>query len=97
MLQQVETFNAANDLGLPTDRVLAVGGLSWSDPENDGQGWRHGLDFGLMQFSPVETLLAEGPVTFTAHQRGRLVTSLAYCSTSHLAERSALDLSFLTD
>jgi len=65
LLDQVSTFNAANDPDFPTDRVLAVGGLSWSDPENGGQGWGHGLDFGLVHYSPVGELLANGPVNFT--------------------------------
>jgi hypothetical protein len=66
LLDQVITFNAANDPDFPTDRVLAVGGLSWSDPvENDGQGWGHGLDFGLVHYSPVGDVLANGPVNFT--------------------------------
>jgi hypothetical protein len=65
LLQQVSAFNAASDPDLPADRVLAVGGRSWADPENGGQGWGHGLDFGLIHFSPVEDILAGGPVTFT--------------------------------
>ena len=65
VLQQVDAFNAANDPDLPTDRVLAVGGKSWADPENAGQGWGHGLDFGLIHFSPVDDVLAGGPVKFT--------------------------------
>ena len=36
----------------PIDTVLAVGGLSWTDPSNDNQGWGHGLDFGLIHVSP---------------------------------------------
>lgn len=65
LLAQVTTFNDANDPDLPTDRVLAVGGKSWADPENAGQGWGHGLDFGLLHFSPLEEVLADGPVKFT--------------------------------
>jgi hypothetical protein len=65
LLAQVNTFNTNNDPDFPTDRVIAVGGKSWSDPENDGQGWGHGLDFGLIHYSPVETLLAEGPLDVT--------------------------------
>ncbi len=67
LLAQVESYNAAvaEPDRLPTDRVLAVGGKSWSDPENDGQGWGHGLDYGLIHYSPVETILANGPVNFT--------------------------------
>jgi hypothetical protein len=45
--------------------VIAVGGKSWSDPENDGQGWGHGLDYGLIHYTPVATILANGPVNFT--------------------------------
>jgi hypothetical protein len=65
MLASVQAYNAANDPDLPTDRVLAVGGKSWSDPGNGNQGWGHGLDYGLIHFDPVDTLLAGGPVTFT--------------------------------
>ncbi len=65
LLQQVNTYNAANDPDYPTDRVIAVGGRSWSDPDNGNQGWGHGLDYGLVHFSPVDTLLAGGPVKFT--------------------------------
>jgi hypothetical protein len=65
LLQQVSSFNAANDPDLPVDRVLAVGGKSWADPDNAGQGWGHGLDFGLIHYSPVEDVLANGPVKFT--------------------------------
>ncbi len=65
LLAQVLEYNAGSDPDLPTDRVLAVGGRSWSDPANDGQGWGHGLDYGLIHYSPVETILAEGPLNFT--------------------------------
>jgi hypothetical protein len=65
LLAQVTAYNDANDPDLPADRVLAVGGKSWADPENGGQGWGHGLDFGLLHFSPVEEVLADGPVKFT--------------------------------
>lgn len=65
LLGQVEAYNAAADPDLPTDRVLAVGGKSWSDPDNAGQGWGHGLDYGLIHFEPVDELLAGGPVRFT--------------------------------
>lgn len=65
LLQQVNNYNALNDPDLPTDRVLAVGGLSWSDPGNGGQGWGHGLDYGLLHFSPLGDYLAGGPVVFT--------------------------------
>jgi hypothetical protein len=65
LLQQVDAYNASNDPDLPTDRVLAVGGKSWSDLNNANQGWGHGLDYGLVHFSPIETVLAGGPVKFT--------------------------------
>ncbi len=65
LLAQVEAYNAATDPDLPSDRVLAVGGKSWSDPDNQGQGWGHGLDYGLIEFEPVSELLAGGPVRFT--------------------------------
>lgn len=65
LLGQVEAYNAGSDLDLPTDRVLAVGGKSWSDPDNAGQGWGHGLDYGLIEFEAVAELLADGPVRFT--------------------------------
>jgi hypothetical protein len=64
LLAQVNTVNQGGG-SLPVDRVLAVGGLSWSDPANDDQGWGHGLDYGLVHFSPLDTLLAGGGVTFT--------------------------------
>jgi hypothetical protein len=65
LLQQVGAYNALNDPDLPTDRVLAVGGLSWSDPGNGNQGWGHGLDYGLIQCTPLAPLLANGPVKLT--------------------------------
>jgi hypothetical protein len=65
LLQQVNGYNTANDPDLPTDRVLAVGGKSWSDPSNGNQGWGHGLDYGLVHFEPVADVLAGGPVKFT--------------------------------
>lgn len=65
LLEQVFSFNAVSDPDIPTDRVIAVGGLSWADPGNDGQGWGMGLDYGLLQFSPVVELLADGAVRFT--------------------------------
>ena len=37
LLQQVNTYNGANDPDLPTDAVLAVEGTSWADPSNGGQ------------------------------------------------------------
>src|SRR5678816_4694233 len=64
-LAQVLDFNLLNDPDFPTDRVLAVGGKSWTDPDNDNQGWGHGLDYGLIHYSPVDTLLAGGPINFT--------------------------------
>jgi hypothetical protein len=65
LLQQVNAFNAANDPDLPVDRVLAVGGKSWTDPDNGGQGWGMGLDYGLIHLSPIEDLLAGGPQKLT--------------------------------
>lgn len=65
LLAQIASFNAANDPDLPADVVLAVGGKSWADPDNGGQGWGHGLDYGLIHFSPFDTLIAAGPLTFT--------------------------------
>ena len=65
LLQQVNSYNTANDPDLPADRVLAVGGLSWSDPGNANQGWGHGLDYGLIHVSPLDTILANGPVTLS--------------------------------
>lgn len=62
LLAQVETYNASFDPDLPTDRVLAVGGKSWSDPANSNQGWGHGLDYVLLNFTPVATILSGGPV-----------------------------------
>ena len=50
---------------LQTDRVLAVGGVSWSDPDNSLQGWGHGLDYGLIHVTPLNTVLQNGPVTLT--------------------------------
>jgi len=65
LLQQINSYNTANDPDYPTDRVLAVGGKSWSDPDNDNQGWGHGLDFGLIHYSPIDTILGGGPIKFT--------------------------------
>jgi hypothetical protein len=65
LLQQTNSYNAANDPDLPTDRVLAVGGKSWSDPLNGDQGWGHGLDFGLIHYEPIAPILSSGPVKFT--------------------------------
>jgi hypothetical protein len=60
LLQQVEAYNAENEPNLPVDRVLAVGGKSWTDPDNGNQGWGHGLDYGLVHFSPLDDLRAQG-------------------------------------
>ena len=65
LLAQVVTYNGANDPDYPTDLVLAVGGLSWADPSNGGQGWGHGLDYGLIHVTPLDTILAGGPVKLT--------------------------------
>lgn len=62
LLQQINNYNTANDPDYPTDRVLAVGGKSWSDPANGGQGWGHGLDYGLIHITPMATILGGGPV-----------------------------------
>jgi hypothetical protein len=67
LLAQVEEYNAGADPDLPLDRVLAVGGKSWTDPDNDNQGWGHGLDYGLIHVSPVEDLRAEGLVSVNIH------------------------------
>ena len=65
LLQQTNSYNTANDPDYPTDRVIAVGGKSWSDPANSGQGWGHGLDYGLIHFTPLPTILVNGPVSAT--------------------------------
>jgi len=65
MLAGVTAYNAAHDPDLPTDRVLAVGGKSWSDPANGGQGWGHGLDYGLVELAPLDHVLEDGPVMVT--------------------------------
>jgi hypothetical protein len=65
----IQTANAtappANSLlsKVNTDAVLAVGGLSWHDPST-GQGWGHGLDYGLIHASELTEaeVLAQGPV-----------------------------------
>jgi len=62
LLAEVAAYNASTDPDLPTDRVLAVGGCSWSDPANGDQGWGHSLDYGLLRFAPLDTILAGGPV-----------------------------------
>jgi hypothetical protein len=62
LLQQTNNYNTANDPDYATDNVLAVGGKSWSDPANGNQGWGHGLDYGLIHFTPLPTILAGGPV-----------------------------------
>lgn len=64
-LAQVTTYNASNDPDLPVDRVLAVGGKSWTDPDNANQGWGHGLDYGLIHYAPVDEILADGPIAVT--------------------------------
>lgn len=65
MLAGVIAHNAVHDPDLPTDRVLAVGGKSWSDPANGGNGWGHGLDYGLIELHPLDHVLEDGPVTVT--------------------------------
>jgi len=65
LLAQVDAYNATVDPDLPTDRLLAVGGCSWSDPANDDQGWGHGLDYGLLRFVQPDAILAGGPVYVT--------------------------------
>ncbi len=65
LLDQVTTYNAGADPDLATDMVLAVGGLSWSDPSNGNQGWGHGLDYGLIHATPLDTIEADGPVSLT--------------------------------
>jgi len=62
LLQQTNNYNTLNDPDYPTDRVLAVGGKSWSDPANGDQGWGHGLDYSLLHITPVGDILAGGPV-----------------------------------
>jgi hypothetical protein len=70
LAQQLLAYNDANDpdLSLATP-VLAVGGLSWLDPGNvvngQAQGWGHGLDYGIIHFTPLDTILANGPARFT--------------------------------
>jgi hypothetical protein len=65
LLADVNSHNAATDPDLPTDRVLAVGGLSWSDPGNSDQGWGMGLDYGVIHYTPLDEILAMGPVKFS--------------------------------
>jgi hypothetical protein len=81
-LQQVGSYNTSTDPDLPTDMVLAVGGKSWSDPDNANQGWGHGLDYGLIHISPLDTLLAGGPlklvITLTDDASDGVATRLAY-------------------
>ncbi|HXJ34915.1 MAG TPA: thrombospondin type 3 repeat-containing protein [Candidatus Eisenbacteria bacterium] len=62
LLGQVSAYNAVHDPDLATDRVLAVGGRSWTDPANGDQGWGHGLDYGLIHFAPLDAVLGGGPV-----------------------------------
>jgi hypothetical protein len=60
---QIESYNDATDPDIPADRVLAVGPFSWGDWTGPGsQGWGHSLDYGIIQVSPVDELLANGPV-----------------------------------
>jgi len=65
LLQQVNAYNDSTDPDLPTDAVLAVGGLSWTDPSNGDQGWGHGLDYGLIHVTPLDTITEAGPVKLT--------------------------------
>jgi hypothetical protein len=65
LLAQVNSYNAQNDPDLPTDRVLAVAGLSWTNPSWFDQGWGHGLDYGLIHVSPVADIVADGTVKLT--------------------------------
>jgi len=67
LLAQVTSYNAGTDPDYAVDRVLAVGGLSWSDPSNGDQGWGHGLDYGLIHLTPLDGtgVLAQGPVKLT--------------------------------
>ena len=64
-LAQVLSYNNDNDPDLPIDTLLAVGGLSWTDPANDNQGWGHGLDYGLIHVTPLNEIQADGPVSLT--------------------------------
>jgi hypothetical protein len=64
-LAQVTSYNGMNDPDLAVNTVLAVGGLSWTDPANGDQGWGHGLDYGIIHVSPLDTILASGPVKLT--------------------------------
>jgi len=60
---QIESHNDANDPDIAEDRVLAVGEFSWGDWTGPGsQGWGHALDFGLVHVSPIDEVLAGGPV-----------------------------------
>jgi hypothetical protein len=65
LLAQVNSHNAQSDPDLPADRVLAVGAVSWSNPDWFDQGWGHGLDYGLIHVSPVESIVADGTVKLT--------------------------------
>lgn len=62
LLAQTNTYNTNNDPDYPTDRVIAVGGKSWSDPANSNNGWGHGLDYALLHVTPLATILGAGPV-----------------------------------
>jgi hypothetical protein len=65
LLAQVTSYNTANDPDLLADAVIAVGGLSWSDPANGNQGWGHGLDYGILHLTPLDEIEADGPVRLT--------------------------------
>jgi hypothetical protein len=68
LLAHVTAYNATHDPDRPADATLAVGGLSWADPANPGapgQGWGHGMDYGLLHFTPLDAVQAGGPVDFT--------------------------------
>jgi hypothetical protein len=65
LLAQINAYNTANDPDLPTDRVLAVGGLSWTDPSNGDQGWGHGLDYGIIDITPLADIQQAAPVRLT--------------------------------
>ena len=86
LLQQVNTYNGANDPDLPTDAVLAVEGTSWADPSNGGQGHGAGLDFGLIHFSPISPFAPAAPARY------RVVLSLADDPSDAVAPRLAFAL-----
>jgi len=63
---QIESHNDEADPDIPEDRVLAVGEFSWGDWTGPGsQGWGHALDYGLVHVSPIDEVLAGGPVNLT--------------------------------